>query len=104
MQRIFCRWSCSGFLSDTGFRGRQWPSILIGCSINLAVVILLAATPAYPEHRAFRIFLHTQTSWGTPASAMFWAWMSEILKGESATCAWGDAGLNIWAGIAVSTM
>lgn len=93
-----------GWLSDTVFRGRRWPSILIGCSINLIVVILLAATPVFPEHRAFRFFLYTQTSWGTAASTMFWAWTNEVLKGDPATRAFAGAGLNIWAGIAVSTM
>ncbi|EXJ78914.1 hypothetical protein A1O3_08414 [Capronia epimyces CBS 606.96] len=93
-----------GWLSDTLFRGRRWPSLLIGCSINLLVVILLAATPVFPKHRAFRFFLYTQTSWGTAASTMFWAWTNEILKGDPATRAFAGAGLNIWAGIAVSTI
>ena len=93
-----------GWLSDTVFRGRRWPGLIIGPGINLVIVILLAATPVFPVHRAFRFFLYTQTSWGTATSTLFWAWTNEVLRGDPATRAFAGGGLNVWAGVFSATI
>ncbi|CAK7202128.1 hypothetical protein SEUCBS139899_004848 [Sporothrix eucalyptigena] len=93
-----------GWLSDTVFRGKRWPGLIIGPGINLIIVILLAATPVFPEHRAFRFFLYTQTSWGTATSTLFWAWTNEVCKGDPATRAFAGGGLNVWASVFGATI
>ncbi|CAK7216287.1 hypothetical protein SBRCBS47491_002773 [Sporothrix bragantina] len=94
-----------GWLSDTVFRGRRWPGLIIGPGVNLIIVILLAATPVFPEHnRAFRFFLYTQTSWGTATSTLFWAWTNEVCKGDPATRAFAGGGLNVWASVFSATI
>lgn len=43
--------------SDTIFRGRRWPTIVICGTVNGIALVILAATPVFPTHRAFRWFV-----------------------------------------------
>jgi MFS transporter, ACS family, pantothenate transporter len=95
---------CFAWLSDTAFRGRRWPGLLIGGAVNFVVCILLAATPVFPKDRAFRWFLYYQTGWGEASNCMFWAWTQDLLAGDPATRAFASAGLTTWPGVAAATI
>lgn len=56
--------SSMAWASDTVFKGRRWPMLVLGGAINFVVCILLASTPVFPKDRAFRWFLYYNTGWG----------------------------------------
>ncbi|TVY36707.1 Pantothenate transporter [Lachnellula occidentalis] len=90
--------------SDTVFKGRRWPMLILGGAVNFVVCILLATTPVFPEHKAFRWFLYYQTGWGEASNCMFWAWTNEILSGDPATRAFAGAGLQVWSQVFAATI
>lgn len=56
------------WISDTFLKARRWPMLVLGCSINFVVCILLAATPVFPKNKAFRWFLYYNSGWGESAN------------------------------------
>jgi len=90
--------------SDTILKGRRWPMLILGASVNFVVCVLLAATPVFPSNRAFRWFLYYQTGWGEASNCMFWAWTQELLAGDPGTRAFASAGLTVWPGVAAATI
>ncbi|KAJ7117986.1 major facilitator superfamily domain-containing protein [Mycena crocata] len=68
--------------SDTVFRGRRWPTIVIAGLINGTALVILAATPVFPTHRGFRWFLYYLTGTLQSTSSMFWAWTQETFSGD----------------------
>ncbi|KAI1617060.1 major facilitator superfamily domain-containing protein [Exophiala viscosa] len=92
------------WISDTFLNARRWPMVVLGCTINAIVCIILGATPVYPHNRAFRWFLYYNSGWGEASNCMFWAWTSEILAGDPATRSFALAGLNVWAAVFAATI
>ncbi|EXJ89611.1 hypothetical protein A1O3_02678 [Capronia epimyces CBS 606.96] len=80
--------------SDTICKGRRWPMLLVGATVNFVVCILLATTPVFPKNRAFRWFLYYQTGWGEASN---WA-------GDPATRAFAGAGLQVWSQVFAATI
>ncbi|WWC72333.1 uncharacterized protein I206_106295 [Kwoniella pini CBS 10737] len=68
--------------SDTIFRGRRWPTIVICGVVNGTALVILAATEVFPKHRAFRWFLYYLTGTLQSTSSMFWAWTQETFSGD----------------------
>ncbi|WYZ35329.1 hypothetical protein EsH8_I_001605 [Colletotrichum jinshuiense] len=89
--------------SDTWLKGRRWPLLVVGGFVTGIVCILLAATPVFPEHKAFRWFLYYNTNWAFAANTMFWSWTQDTLSGDPLTRSFASAGLNVcaWTTIAV---
>ncbi|VUC26088.1 unnamed protein product [Clonostachys rosea] len=90
--------------SDTFLKGRRWPPMVFGCTLNAIVVLILAATPVFPSNKVGRWFLYYNSGWGASANCMFWAWTNEILAGDSATRSLALAGLNVWGSVAIATI
>ncbi|KAF2815362.1 MFS general substrate transporter [Mytilinidion resinicola] len=90
--------------SDTIFKGRRWPMLILGATVNFIVCILLATTPVFPKNKAFRWFLYYQTGWGEASNCMFWAWTNEMLSGDPATRAFAGAGLQVWSQVFAATI
>ncbi|KAF7551917.1 hypothetical protein G7Z17_g4680 [Cylindrodendrum hubeiense] len=96
---LFLAWS-----SDTFLKGRRWPPMVFGCTLNAVIVLILATTPVFPANKVGRWFLYYNSGWGASANCMFWAWTNEILAGDPATRAFALAGLNVWGSVAVATV
>ncbi|KAI1621761.1 major facilitator superfamily domain-containing protein [Exophiala viscosa] len=96
--------TCMAWASDTIFKGRRWPMLILGGAVNFVVCILLATTPVFPKNRAFRWFLYYNTGWGEASNCMFWAWTSEILAGDPATRAFAGASLQVWSQVFAATI
>ncbi|KAF7557291.1 hypothetical protein G7Z17_g792 [Cylindrodendrum hubeiense] len=92
------------WLSDTVLRGRRWPLIVVGGVVTSVVCFILAATPVFPKHRAFRWFLYYNSNWAFAANSMFWSWSQDTLSGDPATRAFGAAGINVCAYITIATV
>ncbi len=78
--------------------------LVVGGVVNAIIAIILAATPVYPKHRAFRFFLYYNSGWAQASNSMFWAWTQDTLSGDPATRAFASAGLNVWAWTSIATI
>lgn len=92
------------WISDYPLKGSRWQMLVVGGLINAIVCIILAATPVFPEHRAFRWFLYYNTGWAQASCVMFWSWTHETLAGDPGARAFAGAGLNVWAWVGIATI
>ncbi|SJL05412.1 related to transporter protein [Armillaria ostoyae] len=93
-----------GWSSDTIFNGRRWPPLCVAAILNAIVCVLLAVTPVFPKHRAFRWFLYYNTGWIQSSSSMFWAWTQDTFAGDPGLRSFASAGLNVASGICTATI
>ncbi|CAK7224452.1 hypothetical protein SEUCBS140593_005574 [Sporothrix eucalyptigena] len=92
------------WISDYPLKGSRWQMLVVGGVVNAVVCILLATTPVYPEHKAFRWFLYYNTGWAQASCVMFWSWTHETLAGDPGARAFAGAGLNVWAWVGIATI
>ncbi|VUC25744.1 unnamed protein product [Clonostachys rosea] len=92
------------WLSDSVLRGRRWPLLVVGGIVTSAVCFTLAATPVFPQNKAFRWFLYYNTNWAFAANSMYWSWAQDTLAGDPATRAFGAAGLNVVSYITIAVV
>ncbi|KAI8167079.1 Pantothenate transporter liz1 [Colletotrichum sp. SAR 10_65] len=99
--------------SDTWLKGRRWPMLMVGGVFTGIVCILLAATPVFPQNKAFRWFLYYNTNWAFAANTMFWSWTQDTLPlfafktvDQPAVIGgnWGAAGMAFLYAIAALTL
>ncbi|EQB53981.1 major facilitator superfamily transporter [Colletotrichum gloeosporioides Cg-14] len=99
--------------SDTWLKGRRWPMLVVGGVVTGIVCILLAATPVFPQNKAFRWFLYYNTNWAFAANTMFWSWTQDTLPlfafktvDQPAVIGgnWGAAGMAFLYAIAALTL
>jgi ACS family pantothenate transporter-like MFS transporter len=55
-------------LGDTWLKGRRWPPMVFGCTLNAIIVLILAATPVFPANKTGRWFLYYNSGWGASAN------------------------------------
>ncbi|KAI8254389.1 Pantothenate transporter liz1 [Colletotrichum sp. SAR11_239] len=100
-------------ISDTWLKGRRWPMLVVGGVVTGIVCILLAATPVFPQNKAFRWFLYYNTNWAFAANTMFWSWTQDTLPlfafktvDQPAVIGgnWGAAGMAFLYAIAALTL
>ncbi|CAH0027228.1 unnamed protein product [Clonostachys rhizophaga] len=92
------------WLSDSVLRGRRWPLLVVGGIITSAVCFTLAATPVFPQNKAFRWFLYYNTNWAFAANSMYWSWAQDTRSGDPATRAFGAAGLNVVSYVTIAVV
>ncbi|CAK7215430.1 hypothetical protein SBRCBS47491_002486 [Sporothrix bragantina] len=92
------------WISDYPLKGGRWQMLVVGGLVNAVVCILLATTPVFPEHKAFRWFLYYNTGWAQASCVMFWSWTHETLAGDPGARAFAGAGLNVWAWVGIATI
>lgn len=70
---LFWAWS-----SDTIFRGRRWPPILITGVYNIANCLGLLYSPLYPQKVGGRWYLYSMTAFGFGMSGLIMGWGTEL--------------------------
>ncbi|EGV66527.1 hypothetical protein PSN45_002868 [Yamadazyma tenuis] len=86
----------TGWWSDTMLKGRRWPPIVLAGVVSFVVMILLAATPLYPDHQGFRFFLYLNTCWALGTAGLYWAHAQEYFQDNIRIRAIATSGINIY--------
>lgn len=69
--------------SDTIFRGRRWPPIVITRVYNIANCLGLLYSPLYPKNVSGRWYLYAMTGFGYGMSGLIMGWGNELASGNN---------------------
>ncbi|ODV83388.1 hypothetical protein CANARDRAFT_214502 [[Candida] arabinofermentans NRRL YB-2248] len=88
-----------GWTSDTIFKGKRWPGIIIAGLWTFPAMIALGKIPVYGP-KGIRFFLYYQSSVAQGASGLYWGYAQEYYGYNLRLRAFVTGGINVWAYVA----